>query len=298
VGRTSTTTSDTNRGNRLEVRVLVQNLQKWPHLASDLVFEDEYNRRHKVDLLLAQEINLPSEVEDFERKQAQVASATSKRFGYGTAIVAVNSDEANAVKEGVKDETPIVSITLSDVRQIESPHAENWIFIRKKTVVATANILAQQRRLGGGSTDAGDSGDGRSDNILQQQRKVRLVSFHGYNGQPFKNVSYLVDHVRAVLDVLLQQESDSDEDTDRYDDNCNIIFAGDFNTWTQEHLDAVEALLEEAGFRRVLSWPYPGRDFPLDHVFFKSNDSMTLKDSTIIESKSDHRGALLKISFD
>lgn len=206
------------------VRIVVHNLQKQPHLGSDLIAE------HKPDFFLAQEINLFS-----ERGQFSEEASFTNRFGYGTAIY--SSDK--------------VGSPLSHFHRVESPHAEVGGFIRKKTIIATT-------RMG--------------------ESVVQLVSFHGYNGQPFKRVSYLVDHVQAVLD--------------RIEEDC-VIFAGDFNTWTQAHLDAIKVPLEIAGFKHTISWPYPGREFPLDHVFLKG--SIELEDSTIFASKSDHQGALLTL---
>jgi len=140
---------------------------------------------------------------------------------------------------------------LSCFHRVESPYAETGGFIRKKTIIATTRI--------------GES-------------VIQMASFHGYNGQPFKRVSYLVDHVQAVLNQI--------------EEDC-AVFAGDFNTWTQAHLDAIKVPLELAGFKHALSWPYPGRDFPLDHVFLKG--SIALEDSNIFTSKSDHQGALLTL---
>lgn len=75
---TTTTTTKTSK----TIRLVVQNLQKWEHLASDLIVE------YDPDILLAQEINLSSENEAFfgkNGKSKNVASAVS-RWGYGTAI--------------------------------------------------------------------------------------------------------------------------------------------------------------------------------------------------------------------
>lgn len=201
---------------KMGVRVLVQNLQKRPALATTLIKE------HAPDVMLAQEINLPSEDRAFQ------ASNVSS-MGYGTAIF--SNGEVNHVK------------------QVNSPHAEIGGFIRKKTTVATVN-------------------------------SVQFVSFHGYNGQPWKNVEKLTAHVQAVLDVLSPGPA---------------IFAGDFNTWSQGHLDAVKAVMENSGFVLAYSWPYPGRNFPLDHAFLRGT---TLKSSGNYECASDHRGAILEISID
>lgn len=90
-----------------------------------------------------------------------------------------------------------------NVRHVESPLAEVVGFIHKKTIIAV--------NMG-----------------------VEFVSFHGYNGQPMKNISKLVDHVDAVLTVLSPSGP--------------VVFAGDFNTWTQAHLDGVKVQLKNANF--------------------------------------------------
>ncbi|KAL9184793.1 hypothetical protein ACHAXT_012763 [Thalassiosira profunda] len=110
---------------------------------------------------------------------------------------------------------------LSDIKKVTSPWKEFGGFICKKTTIGTAN-------------------------------SVQFVSFHGYNGTPFKSKDKLVAHVAAVLAVLSPGPA---------------LFAGDFNTWTPEHLSAVECAMKEAGFELAYSWPYPGLDHPLDHVF-------------------------------
>jgi endonuclease/exonuclease/phosphatase (EEP) superfamily protein YafD len=74
------------------------------------------------------------------------------------------------------------------------------------------------------------------------------------------------------------------------------IFAGDFNTWTQRHLDAVTTKLEEAGFHLAFSWPYPGRDIALDHVFLRG-DGIQLVNTRVFSSKSDHQGVLLELQL-
>jgi len=135
---------------------------------------------------------------------------------------------------------------LIDVKLINSPCAEFGGVIRKKTTVATA-------------------------------QGVQFVSFHGYNGQPFKNVAKLVAHVDAVLSIMTPGPA---------------VFAGDFNTWSEEHLNAVRVSLNDAGFDLAFSWPYPGRDFPLDHAFLRM---IHLKDSSYFACASDHQGAILEI---
>lgn len=140
---------------------------------------------------------------------------------------------------------------LTDIKLVESPYAEFGGTIHKKTTVASL-----------------------------KSQSIQFVSFHGYNGQPFKNVEKLVAHVDAVLEVLSSGPA---------------LFAGDFNSWTQEHLDRCKSSLESAGFHLVFSWPYPGRDQPLDHAFVRG---LELKGSESYACASDHRGAILEFELD
>ncbi|CAM9464740.1 unnamed protein product [Ectocarpus fasciculatus] len=109
---------------------------------------------------------------------------------------------------------------------------------------------------------------------------VQFVSFHGYNGQPMRRIGKLVDHVNAVMSVL---------DVDR-----PCLFAGDFNTWSQAHIDATTSVLRDAGFVLGCSWPYPGRDLPLDHAFVRG---VQLESSFSYGCESDHNGAVLEIGL-
>ena len=139
---------------------------------------------------------------------------------------------------------------VSDIKKVQSPNAEFGGMFYKKTTIATI-------------------------------QSIQFVSFHGYNGQPFKSISKLVEHVHAVVDVL---------------SSGPVVFAGDFNTWSQEHVDAVKHELETVGggFHHVYSWPYGRRDIPLDHVFLRGD--LELNMSEYYECASDHRGALLEIN--
>lgn len=114
--------------------------------------------------------------------------------------------------------------------------------------------------------------------VAQCAGGVECVSFHGYNGTPLRDVQSLVAHVRAVIAVLGPGPA---------------IFAGDFNTWTAEHLEAVRHELDTVGFELALSWPYPGRDHPLDHVFLRG---LKLLQSATLESAADHLGALIVVA--
>ena len=136
---------------------------------------------------------------------------------------------------------------ITNIMRVLSPHAEVGGFMYKKTTIATI-------------------------------QSVQYVSFHGYNGLPFKDKQKLVDHIEAVLAVL--------------DPSVPTLFAGDFNTWTKEHLEAVTDAMTRENFQWAYSWPYDGRDFPLDHAFIRG--LVVTKFENYICS-SDHRGAILEI---
>lgn len=69
---------------------------------------------------------------------------------------------------------------------VRTPHTEVGGMVHKKTVVADAN-------------------------------GITFVTLHGYNGQPFKNITNLLEHVKAVLRAIPSPLTP-------------VIFAGDFNT--------------------------------------------------------------------
>ena len=139
------------------------------------------------------------------------------------------------------------SSELNEIKHVKSPHKETGGFIVKKTTIATIN-------------------------------SVQFISFHGFNGQPFKNKDKLVAHVEAVLAVL--------------NSGLPALFAGDFNTWTKDHLHSVTTVLEKEGFSHAFSWPYTGRDEPLDHAFVRG---LTVNGSQYYSCESDHNGAILEL---
>lgn len=196
------------------------------------------------DIILVQEISLQSESLSFR------AHAVS-RMGYGTAIGI-----------GSRKDRPLPSLTLTSIQCVDSPYAEFGGLIHKKTALACVDLPCST--------------------LPNNSATVQLVSFHGYNGQPFQSIEKLVAHVDAVLDKM--QSSNSS--------NMPALFAGDFNTWTQAHIDAVTNRMEDAGFQHVYSWPYPNRELPLDHVFVRG---LTLTQSQNYECTSDHRGAILEL---
>eukprot|EP00560_Eucampia_antarctica_P006295 CAMPEP_0197824884 /NCGR_PEP_ID=MMETSP1437-20131217/2085_1 /TAXON_ID=49252 ORGANISM="Eucampia antarctica, Strain CCMP1452" /NCGR_SAMPLE_ID=MMETSP1437 /ASSEMBLY_ACC=CAM_ASM_001096 /LENGTH=296 /DNA_ID=CAMNT_0043424689 /DNA_START=134 /DNA_END=1024 /DNA_ORIENTATION=+ len=142
---------------------------------------------------------------------------------------------------------------LTDIRTVLSPHAENIPFMVKKTTLANCIVL--------------DKEDGNINSSLQ------LVSIHAYNGWPTKNVDYLIEHINAVLDSIQPGP---------------VLFAGDFNTWTEKHLNSVQTTMEKAGFRLAYSWPYPGREIPLDHIFTRGD--ISISDCSVFQNESDHGG--------
>lgn len=174
------------------------------------------------------------------KKDILKAHNTSNLTGYGTAIG--------------------TQLEVSNVKLVNSPYPEFGGTIYKKTTIATIINNSSTNNDNGSSS-------------------IEFVSFHGYNGQPFKKKEKLVAHIDAVLSKL-------EKDT-------TSMFAGDFNTWSQGHLDAISAKLAEYGFHHVYSWQYPGRTVPLDHVYIRN--LKVIKAETYICEESDHNGAILEV---
>lgn len=138
---------------------------------------------------------------------------------------------------------------VSHVMHVQAPFAEIGGFFYKKTTLASIG-------------------------------PIQFVSFHGYNGQPFKIKENLVAHIQTVLDKVKPSGP--------------VLFAGDFNTWSQEHLDDVTEVMEAHGFQHTYYWPYDRRSVPLDHVFTRG---LTLKKADNFVCASDHRGSILDIEL-
>jgi hypothetical protein len=47
-----------------------------------------------------------------------------------------------------------------------------------------------------------------------------------------------------------------------------------------------------AGFQKAFSWPYHGREIPLDHAFVRG---VSFKDISCFSNESDHRGAIFEV---
>lgn len=217
------------------MKILIQNLQKQPGLATSLL------REYDPDVMLAQEINLRSENSAVNDLSFHLARNTSK-FGYGTAIFSKRK--------------------LENVKLVESPYAEFGMpMMRKKTIIASTTTL------------------------ITQNTEITFISFHGYNGMPMKRIDKLVAHVSVVLEACVSSLSSSSP----------VVFAGDFNTWTQDHLNAVKKLLEDYGFSLAYSWPYPGRNFPLDHVFLRNLRLKNNSPPSYFSCSSDHNGAIIEL---
>jgi len=83
---------------------------------------------------------------------------------------------------------------------------------------------------------------------------LTVVSFHGYNGTfQGRKVEDLMGHIDVVMGSL--QNTDGP-----------VVWAGDFNTFTAEHLQAVDDYMTAAGFCCDLRVPYDSKK-TLDLVF-------------------------------
>ena len=274
------------------MKVIIQNLHKEKHLASDLATKYDHP-----DIMLLQEINLYSEdvaINDDDCRYPYDCAHNTSKFGYGTAIYAkknpttatstATNGAAAAATTTVNTGQTRESRTLSNIRYVDSPHAETGGFIYKKTVIATYNYTSKNAD-GGGET----------------RNQIELISFHGYNGQPLKSVTKLVDHVKAVLEeVRVKNRNPNKSNNNKQQSATNIpaIFGGDFNTWTRRHINAVSDVLRDAGFTLLYSWPYPGRRAPLDHLFVRGDiitNNVNKSDITVFSNASDHNGIVFEI---
>jgi len=280
------------------MKVVVQNLGKRPGRAAEVL------RRHEPDVLLAQDITLPSGKDD-----GGYDLAASKLGGGVTAGAAV------AVRRGEGFE-------LTNVRRVASPRREPFggggkmLARRKATVItlaapgtsggkpsststfalgAEASLAATEScNTSATSTGTGGGGGGGGEVVpLPAEEgglRIELVSFHGYGssggGSPFKSVAGLVEHVAAVLKTL--------------DPNAPAIFAGDFGTRSESHQAAVAETLEWAGFRRALSWPRASKhgaaskSTVMDHAFVRG---VRVVDVGVFLSASDRgRTAVLELA--
>jgi len=185
------------------VRAIVHNLQKKPEVFLELL------SGHCPDIVLAQEVTdgLPLDA-------ANVSS-----LGYGTGIYSTTD--------------------VTNIKRINSPHAEFIPTMRKKTTIGTSH-------------------------------GVEWVSFHGYNGTPFRSAKKLTAHVRAALQAL---------------GSGPCVFAGDFNTWSQTHFESVKFEMIKHGFTGHYSAPYKDRPLALDHVFVRG---LWIESAYYYETASDH----------
>ena len=270
------------------MKVIIQNLHKEQHLASDLA------TKYDPDIMLLQEINLYSEdvaITDHDCSYPYDCAHNTSKFGYGTAIYAkkktsTSSNSSDTTTNGAADAAAATTVntgetresrTLSNIRFVDSPHAETGGFIYKKTVIATYNYST--------STAKNDGGE-------ETRNQIEIISFHGYNGQPLRSVNKLVDHVKAVLEEV-RVNNNKQQST-----MIPAIFGGDFNTWTRKHINAVSDVLRDAGFTLLYSWPYPNRRAPLDHLFVRGDiitDNVNKSDITVFSNASDHNGVVFEI---
>jgi endonuclease/exonuclease/phosphatase (EEP) superfamily protein YafD len=99
---------------------------------------------------------------------------------------------------------------------------------------------------------------------------VWFMSVHVYNGWPFKSVRKMTDCIYEFATSIPRNEP--------------AVIAGDFNTWTEEHLDAAYFTLSRLGFTKEMSIPFDKKK-TLDHVFSRG---VRAKKVTSDFDESDH----------
>jgi endonuclease/exonuclease/phosphatase (EEP) superfamily protein YafD len=91
--------------------------------------------------------------------------------------------------------------------------------------------------------------------IVTEPAPLTVVSFHGFNGTlQGRCVDDLLEHCMVVMDAIPPPG------------NGPVIWAGDFNTFTPEHVAALDAFMAAAGFTGAIRVPYDATK-TLDFVF-------------------------------
>lgn len=194
-----------------------------------------------------------------------------KRKGLATSLIERFDPDVFLAQEIHLDSEAILHSEHLSIAHTTSKRGFGTAILAKGALSEVQGVTSPHAELGGFI---------RKKTTLARAGDVRFVSFHGYNGTPLRNVDKLRAHVAAVLD--------------RVPESVPAVFGGDWNSWTQAHLDAISALLEPRGFVLAYSWPYPGREQPLDHVFLRG---LTLASASHFPSASDHLGALLHVEL-
>eukprot|EP01080_Neovahlkampfia_damariscottae_P003301 gene3301-5742_t len=108
---------------------------------------------------------------------------------------------------------------------------------------------------------------------------IWFISIHAYNGFPFKSVDKLQNHIESTLKSLGSENKHP------------IVFAGDFNTWTDVHLDAIKSTCEKFGLSHNFAIPYDEKK-TLDHCFSRGVNVKLLKSD---HDDSDHPFFLFEV---
>lgn len=111
---------------------------------------------------------------------------------------------------------------LTNVYSVSSPHPDYRLNVWKGMTVSKCTAIATLRHDG-----------------------LTVVSFHGYNGTfQGRDPEKLVAHIDAVLRTI--------------DRTKPCVFAGDFNTFGNEHCQAVSDIMSEYDFKCDIQVPYEG----------------------------------------
>ena len=89
---------------------------------------------------------------------------------------------------------------------------------------------------------------------FQTNKEFYLMSVHAYNGWPRHDVTKFALCIAEFLRALPHDKP--------------ALIAGDFNTFTKEHLDALNEEMVSQGFSRAISIPYDSKK-TLDHVYVR-----------------------------
>jgi endonuclease/exonuclease/phosphatase (EEP) superfamily protein YafD len=120
----------------------------------------------------------------------------------------------------------------------------------------------------------------KATSIAHLESGITLVSFHGFNGTfQGRRVEDLIEHVDSVRN--------------RLENAGPVVWAGDFNTFTEDHVTALEEYMRKSGFSMDISVPYNFMR-TLDFVFTRECKAVMIESGNY---GSDHPFVLFDVYY-
>jgi hypothetical protein len=124
----------------------------------------------------------------------------------------------------------------------------------------------------------------KATSIAQLDCGLTMISFHGYNGTfQGRQVDDLIDHVDSVMKVMKTLPNPDGP----------VVWAGDFNSFTFDHVIALEKFMFAAGFNCDWKVPYDSKKI-LDFVFTRQCSVKPVESGTYM---SDHPFLLFDVTY-